>query len=113
MVQPGRARTRMAAGTVRLWYVGTSGPRPHIDPTRKGLRLGFEPLKEHAASVTPAEMETAASSHKARTTICTPAKTETSIARTPAGVGRSMRTVVGRILVPSRLRMPRMQANDK
>src|ERR1700733_12552061 len=108
-VQPVKVRTLTATGGAPSRYGAISGRRPHIEQTRKGLRQAFAPLKEEGALVIAEQTEIAASSHRARTTTSTPARTETFTARTRAGVGRRMTTVAGRTQVPSRPRIPRMQ----
>ena len=113
MVQRARRQTLTAAGEAQLQYVATSGRGLHIDQTRRGLQQAFGPLKEREAPATAVPMGIAASSRRARMTICTPARMGTSIARSPAVVGRSMKTVAGRIRHPSRLLMPRTPNKDK
>ena len=113
MVQRVKVRTLTAIGAVRSRYAATSGHRPRIEQARKGLRQAFGLLKEHAVPVTAVQMGIVASSRKARMTICTPARTEMFTARTPAAVGRSMTTVAGRIRLPGRLPIARMQPGHK
>jgi hypothetical protein len=86
-----RVRTLTATGEVPSPYGATNGE------------------KERAAPVIAEQMEIAASSHRARTTICTPARMGTSTARTRAAVGKSMTMVAGRIQVQNQLPMPRMR----
>ena len=58
-------------------------------------------------------MEIVASSHRARTTMCTPVGMATSTARTQAAIGNSMRTAVGQTLVLSRRLMLRIRRGPK
>ena len=102
-----------ATGAARLLYVVISGHRPRTELRRKGLRRALGLQKEHAASPAAELTGIAASSHKTKMTMCTPAGMETFTARTQAAIGSSMRMAVGRIRARSRRLMPKLPSGPK
>ena len=109
-VQLARARTLTAIGAVQSRYAETSGRRPRIEQPRKERQPAFEPPKEREVSGSVERTGIAASSPRAKTTTCTPARMEMSTARTPAVHGRSTRMAAGQIQAPSPLLMPKVNS---
>ena len=113
MAQHARARMLTATGVARLRCAATSGHRLHIGLRRQEQRrvLGLRKVRAASGSVGPTGI--VASSRKARTTMCTPVRMATFIARTQAAIGSSMRTGAGRIQAPNRRLMLRMRRELK
>jgi hypothetical protein len=108
-----RPRTHTETGEVRLRCAEISGRRRDMHRIRKALRQAFAPRKEREVPATAERAGIAASSRKARTTMCTRARMEMSTARTLTAVGRNMTTAAGRIRLPNQHPIRRMLANDK